>query len=78
MCLILHNKVDVTFTALAVQNNREHPNQLKGHVEIVVPKYCDPTFASHFRMRRQTFQVKYNPLLTSETVLLSMTLLFLL
>ncbi len=36
-----------------------------------VPNYCDPTFASHFRMKRQAFQVKDNPLLTSETVLCS-------
>ncbi len=34
-----------------------------------VSNYCDPKFASHFRMKRQTFQD--NPLLTSETVLWS-------
>ncbi len=48
----------VTVTALAVQNKREHPSRVKGFVETVVPNYCDPTFASHFRMKRQTFQVK--------------------
>ena len=68
-CLILQSTLDVTVTALAVQNEREHPNRVKGFVETVVPNYCDPTFASHFRMKRQTFQVKDNPLLTSETVL---------
>ncbi len=68
-CLILQNMLDVTVTALAVQNKREYPNRVKGFVETVVPNYCDPTFASHFRMKRQTFQVKDNPLLTSETVL---------
>ncbi len=47
-------------------------------METVVPNYCDPTFASHFRMKRQTFQMKDNPLLTSETVIIYMTLLFLL
>ncbi len=70
MCLILQNTLDVTIAALAVQNKREHPNRVKGFVETVFPNYCDlPTFASHFRMKRQTFQVKDNPLLTSETVL---------
>ncbi len=71
MCLILQNTLDVTVTALAVQNKREHHNRVKGFMETVVPNYCDPTFASHFRMKRQTFQVKDNPLLTSETVLRS-------
>ncbi len=78
-CLILQNTLDVTVTALAVQNRREHPNRVNmGFVETVVPNYCDPTFASHFRMKRQTFQMKDNPLLTSETVIVYMTLLFLL
>ncbi len=45
------------------------PNRVKGFTETVVPNYCDPTFALHFRMKRQTFQVNDNPLLTSETVL---------
>ncbi len=76
MCLILQNTLDVTVTALAIQNKREHPNRVKGFVETVVPIYCDPTFASHFRMKRQTFQMKDNPLLTSETVIIYMTLLF--
>ncbi len=75
---MLQNTLDVTVTALAVQNKREHPNRVKGFVETVVPNYCDPIFASHFRMKRQTFQVKDNPLLTSETVIIYMTLLFLL
>ncbi len=45
-CLILQNTLDVTVTALAVQNKREHPNPVnKGFVEAVVPNYCDPTFA---------------------------------
>ncbi len=69
MCLILQNTLDVTVTALAVQNKTEHPSRVKGFVETVVHNYCDPTFASYFRMKRQTFQVKNNPLLTSETVL---------
>ncbi len=30
MCLILQNTLDVTVTALAVQNKREHPNRVKG------------------------------------------------
>ncbi len=77
-CLILQNTLDVTVTALAVQNKREHPNRVKGFAETVVPNYCDPTFASHFRMKRQTFQMKDNPLLTSESVMIYMTLLFLL
>ncbi len=77
-CLLLQIILDVTVTALVVQNKREHPNQVKGFVETVVPNYCDPTFASHFWMKRQTFQVKDNPLLTSETVMIYMTLLFLL
>ncbi len=70
-CLILQNTLDVTVTALAVQNKREHPNRVKGFVETVVPNYCDPIFASHFRIKRQTFQMKDNPLLTYETVLWS-------
>ncbi len=77
-CLILQNTLDVTVTALAVQNKGEHPNRVKGFVETVVPNYCDPIFASHFRMKRQTFQMKDNPLLTSETVIIYMTVLFLL
>jgi len=32
---------------------REHPNRVKGFVETVVPNYCDPTFALHFRKKRQ-------------------------
>ncbi len=50
-CLILQNTLDVTVTALAVQNKRQHLNGVKGFVETVVPNYCDPTFASHFRMK---------------------------
>ncbi len=69
MCLILKNILNVTVSALAVQNNREHSNRVKGFVEAVVLNYCDPTFASHFRKKRQTFKVKDNKLLTSETVL---------
>ncbi len=64
-CLILQNTLNVTVTALA--------SRIKDNIPlsegIVVPNYCDPTFASHFRMKRQTFQVKDNSLLTSETVL---------
>ncbi len=67
-CLILQNTLDVTVTALAVQNKREHPNRVKGFVETVGP-YYDSTFASYFRMKRQTFQVKDDPLFTSKTVL---------
>ncbi len=48
-CLILQNTLDVTVTVFAVQNKTEHPNRVKGFVETVVPNYCDPTFASHFR-----------------------------
>ncbi len=66
-CLILQNTLDVTVTALALQNKREHPNRVKGFVKlwflIIVIQHL------HFRMKRQTFQVKDNPLLTSETVL---------
>ncbi len=76
-CLILQNTLYVTVTALAIQNKREHPSPVKGFVE-PVPNYCDPTFASHFRMKRQTFQVKDNPLLIPETVIIYMTLLYLL
>ncbi len=36
-CLILQNTLDVTVTALALQNKREHPNRVKGFVETVVP-----------------------------------------
>ncbi len=43
--LILQNMLDVTVTALVVQNKREHPNPVK-FVETVVPNYCDPTFAA--------------------------------
>ncbi len=68
-CLILENMFNVTVIALAVLNKRKHPNRVKGFVETVVLNYCDPTFASHFRMKVQTFQMKDNPLLTSETVL---------
>ncbi len=32
MCLILQNTLNVTVTALAVQNKREHPNREKGFV----------------------------------------------
>ncbi len=59
-CLILQNTLNVTVTALSVKNKIDHPNKVKGFVETVVPNYCDPTFG---------FQVKDNPLLTSETVL---------
>ncbi len=43
--LILQNMLDVTLSALAVKNKREHPNQVKGFVESVVPNYSNPTFA---------------------------------
>jgi len=52
MSLILQNMLDVSVTFLAVKNKREHHNRVKGFVETVVPNYCDPTFASHFRMKR--------------------------
>lgn len=65
------NTLIVKVTVLAVLNKRQHPNWMKVFVETVVPTYCDPTFASHFRMKRQTFQLKNNPLLTPETVLWS-------
>ncbi len=45
-CLILQNTLDVTVTALAIQNKRKHPNRVKGFVENVIP-----TFASHFKMK---------------------------
>ncbi len=51
MWLILQNTLHVTVTELAVQNKREYPNRVKGFLETVVPTYCDPTFASHFRWR---------------------------
>ncbi len=50
-CLILQNTLNVTVTALAVNNKIEHPNKVKGFVETLVPNYCDPTFGSHFRMK---------------------------
>ncbi len=50
-CLILQNMLDAKVTALAVHNKREHPDRVKGFVETVVPNYCDPTFALHFRMK---------------------------
>ncbi len=34
--LILKNMLNVTVTALVVQNKREHPNRVKGFVETVV------------------------------------------
>ncbi len=46
-CLILQNTLDVTVTALAVQNKAEHPNQVKGFVETVVPNYCDLYLCSY-------------------------------
>ncbi len=64
-CLILQNTLNVTVTALAVQNKTEHPNRVKEFLETVVSNYCDPTFDSHFRMERN----QDNPLLTFETVL---------
>ncbi len=45
-CLILKNMLNITVTALAVQNKREHTNRVKGFVETVVPNYNDPTFGS--------------------------------
>ncbi len=56
-CLILQNMLDVTVTALAVQNKREHPNLVKEFVETAVPN-CDPTL------------MKDNPLLTSKIYML--------
>ncbi len=44
----------------AVQNKPEHPNRVKGFLETVVPDYYDPTCASHFRTKRQTFHLKDN------------------
>ncbi len=67
--LVIHNTLDVAATALANRKSREPPSRVKQYVATVVPCYRDPTFASHFRMTRQTFQVKEIPLLTFETVL---------
>ncbi len=44
-CLILQNTLDVTVTALAIQNKAEHPNQVKG---FVVPNYCDLNLCSYY------------------------------
>ncbi len=66
-CLKRQNTLNVTVTALAVQNKREHPSRVKGFVETVVPNYCDICLAFQ---DENTFQAKDNPLLTSETVLL--------
>jgi len=45
ICLILQNIPDVTVTALAAQNTREHPNQLKGFVETESTHYLIPTYS---------------------------------
>ncbi len=42
MCLILQNMPDVTVTALATQNTREHPNQVKGFVETEMEAHILP------------------------------------
>ncbi len=55
-CLILQNTLNVTVTALAVQNKREHPNRVKGFVEAVVPNYCDPIFASQTNTKDKHFR----------------------
>ncbi len=62
--LLLQNALDVTATALAVQNSREPPARVRGHVGTVFPTYSDPAFVSHFRMTGQTFQVKDNSVLS--------------
>ncbi len=70
------DEIDINVTVTAVQNQTDHPNQVKGSVETVVHNYCDPTFALHFTMKTQTFQEKDNPLLTSEPVLWSDLIIF--
>ncbi len=52
---MIHNTLDIMATGLAIQKSRKHPNRVTEYVETVVPYYSDPTFASHFRMTRQTF-----------------------
>ncbi len=32
-CLILQNTLNITVTALAIQNKREHPNRVKGFIQ---------------------------------------------
>jgi len=59
-CLILQNTLDVTVTALAIQNKREHSNRVKGFVETVAPNYCDPTFAFMFMKVYESITPQYN------------------
>ncbi len=42
MGLILQNMPDVTVTALAAQNTREHPNRVKGFVETEMEAHILP------------------------------------
>ncbi len=70
-CLILQNTLDVTVTALASRIKENIPIKRRDLWKRWFLNYCDPKFSSHFRMKRQTFQMKDNPLLTSETVLWS-------
>ncbi len=67
--LLLQNKLNVTATALAVQNSRVQPPRVRGYVDTVAPACSDPAFVSLFRMTRQTFQVRVNSIFTFETVL---------
>jgi len=46
-CLILQNTLEVTVTALAVQNKTEHPNQVKGFVETVVYTFVNDYTWTH-------------------------------
>ncbi len=70
-CLILQNTLNVTVTALAVQNKRDYPTQVKWSVETVVPNYCDPTFALHSGRKDTLFSWRLIHFFTSETVLWS-------
>ncbi len=45
--LILQNTLDVTVTALAVQNKTEHPNHVKGFVETVVYTFVNDYTWTH-------------------------------
>lgn len=78
MWLILQNTLNVTTTALAIQNKANIPIEGRDLWKLWFLIIVVQHLPQHFKMKKGTFQVKDNSLLTSKTVRIYMTVLFLL
>jgi hypothetical protein len=62
-CGIINQSVCMTVNATKKKRLESKPARVEFYVDRVIPQYSDPTFKSHFRMTRATFEVhKSGPL----------------